>query len=193
MIIIPLALAALGLYLNSTQVIEPKLKSLLLNKDIYSPMTKFAIHNGTDSNLDSFLNLDTRNTTLYDGNFSYLLDIAPHMVALNVNVFEVERGEFSVTAIYNDTFQHSLPIVVNFINNALFKLLGYGDNVTSFKPIEVSVNPFQQTSQPEEFNIGIFASTTFMGMIFVLLPVSLAVDVVYDREVCQYQFLSWVY
>lgn len=43
--------------------------------------------------------------------------------------------------------------------------------------------PFQQTSQPEEFNVGILASTTFMGMIFVLLPCSLCVDMVYDREI----------
>lgn len=54
---------------------------------------------------------------------------------------------------------------------------------TIWEPIEVLVHPFQQTAQPEEFNIGIFSSTTFMGMIFVLLPVSLAVDMVYDREV----------
>jgi ATP-binding cassette, subfamily A (ABC1), member 5 len=52
-----------------------------------------------------------------------------------------------------------------------------------FEPIEVRVQPFQQTFQPEEFNIGVFSSSTFIGMIFVLIPVSLAVDMVYDREV----------
>lgn len=57
------------------------------------------------------------------------------------------------------------------------------ESYESIEPIEVKVLPFQQTSQPEEFNIGIFSSTTFMGMIFVLVPVSLAVDMVYDREV----------
>lgn len=52
-----------------------------------------------------------------------------------------------------------------------------------WEPIEVRALPFQQTSQPEEFNIGIFSASTFMGMIFVLVPVSLAIDMVYDREV----------
>lgn len=51
------------------------------------------------------------------------------------------------------------------------------------QPIEITALPLQQTAQPEEFNIGIFSATTFMGMIFVLVPVSLAVDMVYDREV----------
>lgn len=52
-----------------------------------------------------------------------------------------------------------------------------------WEEIQVSAQSFQQTAQPEEFNIGIFSATTFMGMIFVLVPVSLAVDMVYDREV----------
>jgi ATP-binding cassette subfamily A (ABC1) protein 5 len=51
------------------------------------------------------------------------------------------------------------------------------------KPIVVKTHPFQQTSQPEEFNMGTFSSAIFIGMIFVLVPVSLAVDMVYDREV----------
>lgn len=65
------------------------------------------------------------------------------------------------------------------------RLLTYDDNSINgnWKPIEVMAQPFQQTSQPEEFNVGILASTTFMGMIFVLLPCSLAVDMVYDREI----------
>lgn len=57
------------------------------------------------------------------------------------------------------------------------------EDYATVESIEVKVLPFQQTSQPEEFNTGIFSSATFMGMIFVLVPVSLAIDMVYDREV----------
>lgn len=52
-----------------------------------------------------------------------------------------------------------------------------------YEPIVVKTHPFQQTSQPEEFNMGTFSSAIFIGMIFVLVPVCLAVDMVYDREV----------
>lgn len=49
--------------------------------------------------------------------------------------------------------------------------------------MEVKTHPFQQTSQPQEFNIGIASSALFIGMDFVLVPITLAVDMVYDREV----------
>lgn len=53
----------------------------------------------------------------------------------------------------------------------------------NFKPIEVLTHPFQQTEQQEEFNLGNVVCAIFMGMIFALVPVTLAVDIVYDREV----------
>lgn len=55
--------------------------------------------------------------------------------------------------------------------------------IESFKPIEVLTHPFQQTEQQEEFNVGNVVCAIFMGMIFALVPVTLAVDIVYDREV----------
>lgn len=53
----------------------------------------------------------------------------------------------------------------------------------NFRPIEVFTHPFQQTEQQEEFNLGNVVCAIFMGMIFALVPVTLAVDIVYDREV----------
>jgi ATP-binding cassette subfamily A (ABC1) protein 5 len=38
------------------------------------------------------------------------------------------------------------------------------------------------TAQSQEFDIGTFSSALFIGMIFILVPVSLAIDMVYDRE-----------
>jgi hypothetical protein len=42
------------------------------------------------------------------------------MAALNVNVWEMP--EISITTIYNDTAQHSLPIVINLLSNAFYRL-----------------------------------------------------------------------
>lgn len=47
----------------------------------------------------------------------------------------------------------------------------------------MNAQPLQQTTVGEGFNLAIFSATTFMGMIFVLVPGSLSVDMVYDREV----------
>uniref|UniRef100_A0A8W7Q0T1 ABC transporter domain-containing protein n=1 Tax=Anopheles coluzzii TaxID=1518534 RepID=A0A8W7Q0T1_ANOCL len=188
----------------------------------------------------------------FSGNFSSLLDIAPHMAAFNVNV--ISWSNVSITTLYNDTTQHSLPIILNLISNTLLRVYAelspatinsqhllyqragggrkgpaptsnaqstfdYQDDAAdgetlddiAFQPlpsstsfsttsstsgsaspdrsssdsilrIELWSHPFQQTAQPQEFNIGTFSSALFVGMIFVLIPVSLAVDMVYDRE-----------
>ena len=60
-------------------------------------------------------------------------------------------------------------------------------------PITIKTHPFQQTSQPQEFNIGIASSAIFIGMDLVLVPITLAVDMVYDREVSYVKFTAWVY
>lgn len=61
-----------------------------------------------------------------------------------------------------------------------YRLLSGKDNST---PIKIKTHPFQQTSQPQEFNIGMASSALFIGMDLVLVPITLAVDMVYDREV----------
>jgi len=67
-----------------------------------------------------------------------------------------------------------------FTTKFLFRLIS-GMNEVS--PIEVYTHPFQQTSQPQQFNIGAASCAVFLGMVFILLPITLAVDIVYDREV----------
>jgi ATP-binding cassette subfamily A (ABC1) protein 5 len=66
------------------------------------------------------------------------------------------------------------------MNYIIFRLISNKNDPTL---IEVKTHPFQQTSQPQEFNIGTASSALFIGMDFVLLPITLAVDMVYDREV----------
>ncbi|XP_074040228.1 cholesterol transporter ABCA5 [Leptinotarsa decemlineata] len=184
MILLPLGIATLGLYFNSIQSGPLKMHSLALNMSTYS-RTPIAVHNASESNLDNFLqqmvDLGVSSLDDYDGNFSSLLYTEPHMAAFNVNYFE--NLDYSVTVLYNDTEHHSLPIALNLISNAIYRILS-PDQVKKgeWMPIEVKSQPFQQTSQPE-FNLGAYTATFTMGMIFALVPVSLAVDMVYDREI----------
>lgn len=123
MIMLPLGLAALALYFNGNQGIEPKFTSLSMNGSTYEGKTAFAVHNASDRNLDHFfdqlIDIGVDRIDNYDGNFSLLLDIAPHMAALNINVFEYP--DYSITVMYNDTVQHSLPVVINLISNGLYR------------------------------------------------------------------------
>lgn len=64
-----------------------------------------------------------------------------------------------------------------------------------WSPIELKAQPFQQTSRPEKLDSGVAATCFTMGMIFSLVPVSLAVDMVYDREVRLFfiEFIIYMY
>lgn len=99
------------------------------------------------------------------------------MAAINITSFSDKN--ISLTVLYNDTTQHSLPVVLNIIANAIQRTFS---GSSDFQPIEVKSHPFQQTALVQEFNLGTFSSALFVGMIFVLVPVSLSVDMVYDRE-----------
>ncbi|XP_045466962.1 cholesterol transporter ABCA5-like [Harmonia axyridis] len=185
MVFLPLGLAALGLYLNGNQTSEPKQQTLALNGSTY-PGTTLVVHNGSDKNLDTFFDemiySGAKQIDEYNGNFSLLLEMKPHMAALNINTFNYP--EHSLTVVYNDTFQHGLPIVINLISNSFYRLMTQDKVRTGqWEPIVLNVQPFQQIAKPEGFNLGVFSAATFIGMIFVLVPASLSVDMVYDREI----------
>lgn len=163
--------------------------SLLLNDNFMSELSKLV-----DLNLD------------YDGVYSNLLNISPNMAAININS-PITDSNINLTALYNDTIQHSLPIIVNILSNTIMNmfisssaslssskssLLSISDTSSSLfdgqpqqqVPLSIVIrsHPFQQISQTQEFNIGTISSALFVGMIFVLIPVSLSIDMVYDRE-----------
>uniref|UniRef100_A0AAR5Q584 ABC transporter domain-containing protein n=1 Tax=Dendroctonus ponderosae TaxID=77166 RepID=A0AAR5Q584_DENPD len=186
MILLPLLCAALSLYFdNYFQNSNNTSKPLELNGSTYGLMSTVAIHNSSGSDITNFIDqlvdLGVRQTDSYNGNFSALLDFAPHLAAFDVHKFE--DGEYSFTVLYNDTFQHSLPVTLNLLSNAIYRLLT-PEKVRNgnFEPIRVMAQPFQQTMQPEGINIASTTQTILIGMVLVMVPVSLAIDLVYDRE-----------
>ncbi|XP_066591826.1 cholesterol transporter ABCA5-like [Prorops nasuta] len=180
-IVAPIALVVLGLYLNSIQTVDIKMQSLELSSETYGESTKILYINNSKRDVDPFLSRiaeKVKNVEEYGGNYTNLLSIAPHMAVFNISDYTLPR--VNLTVVYNDTMQHSLPIIINILSNAYYKLMSGKDNLMS---IEVKTHPFQQTSQPQEFNIGTASSALFIGMDFVLVPITLAVDMVYDREI----------
>ncbi|KOX68527.1 ATP-binding cassette sub-family A member 5 [Melipona quadrifasciata] len=180
-IVAPLFLVVVGLHLNSIQTVEVKMHSLKLNTDTYENETKILYANNTDHDITDLIvgiSENVKHIEEYYGNFANLLKIAPHIAAFNITEYSLPR--INLTVAYNDTMQHSLPILINLLSNTYYRLISDEDNT---KPIEVRTHPFQQTSQPQEFNIGTASSALFIGMNFVLLPITLVVDMVYDREI----------
>lgn len=124
MILLPLGLAAIGLYLNDIQSTPNTMKILKLNAEMYADhISKFLIHNGTDTDInlfvETFKDVSTKSIRMYNGNFSMLLNVAPHMAALNINEFNIPN--INLTVVYNDTLQHSLPVIINLIDNTIYR------------------------------------------------------------------------
>lgn len=55
----------------------------------------------------------------YYGNFANLLKIAPHVAAFNITEYSLSR--INLTVAYNDTMQHSLPILINLLSNTYYR------------------------------------------------------------------------
>lgn len=181
MIVAPLALVALGLYVNSIQKVDMGIQSLSLNNDTYRDETRILFSNQSNHDISPLLNQikqDVNHMEEFKGKYADLLDMAPHMAVLNIN--SVDNEHLNLTITYNDTMQHSLPVLANIISNSYLRLLKKTDDVDT---INVTSRPFQQTSEPQEFNIGVASSAVLIGMDFVLVPITLAVDMVYDREI----------
>ncbi|KAG7303248.1 hypothetical protein JYU34_011715 [Plutella xylostella] len=186
MIFMPIISCALGLYMKSKQIVFFRMQPLKLDPNAYLNRTPIALHN--DGSIfkeivdlrDSLETLGANPIVDFDGNFSSFLNME------NFGAYSIKHSTMpygNILAYYNSTYTHSLPIIINMLDNSIYRVMmsaaGY---LESFKPIEVYTHPFQQTEQQEEFNVGNVVCAIFMGMIFALVPVTLAVDIVYDRE-----------
>lgn len=62
-------------------------------------------------------NYSTLDSDLYEGSFAGILDLPPHLGALEPH--NVCCSATSLTIYYNDSFMHSLPIILNSITSNL--------------------------------------------------------------------------
>eukprot|EP00004_Rigifila_ramosa_P020544 TRINITY_DN5332_c0_g3_i1.p1 TRINITY_DN5332_c0_g3~~TRINITY_DN5332_c0_g3_i1.p1 ORF type:complete len:1669 (-),score=414.89 TRINITY_DN5332_c0_g3_i1:6-5012(-) len=116
----------------------------------------------------------------YDDLNDFLMrkDLArPSHLAYNIDAWsENDLGEFSYTAFFNTTAYHSLPIAMNNIASNLLSFFGN-------KTISLKINPL-----PEPQLIGADYANggslgLFVGIAFSLIPGSLVVAVVREREI----------
>ena len=85
-------------------------------------MTKILYTNNTDRDISPLIdqiNRNVKHVEEYDGGFTDLLHVAPHMAALNINDYNLLHMNLAV--MYNDTMQHSLPILMNILSNAYYR------------------------------------------------------------------------
>lgn len=136
MIVLPLGFTAIGLYLNSIQVIMPVVRSVALDADTYAEASsvganRLAVvdntHNPDAADFRYIVAQLNASSVAESGddfaqNYSQLLGMAPHLGAVIIN--GLSWSSVDVTAMYNDTAQHSLPIVLNLLSNAIYRMNG---------------------------------------------------------------------
>lgn len=66
---------------------------------------------------------DVKHIEEYDGNYANLLKNAPHVAAFNINDYTFPK--MNLTIVYNDTMQHSLPILLNVLLNTYYRYVCY--------------------------------------------------------------------
>ncbi|XP_050501513.1 cholesterol transporter ABCA5-like isoform X2 [Diabrotica virgifera virgifera] len=180
-IILPIIFTGLGLYLN--KVIDtgkkyepPKTYPMPLDLSHYLGYN-ISIYNGSPADLTTFKNQLEKNGAeldTYDGEFTSLLDIAPHYASFNIHDFSSSSQNISV--LYNGSYSNNLPMFINLISNTFYSMAA-----TTGK-IAVTTYPFElppTNVSPTPASPGNF----ILGMIFLFAPIVLAVDMVYEREI----------
>lgn len=71
------------------------------------------------SPLTDELSRGVKNIEEYNGEYWELLNVAPHMAAINITNYDLL--DMQLTIVYNDTLQHSLPILINIFSNAYYR------------------------------------------------------------------------
>jgi len=77
---------------------------------------------------------------------------------------------------FNDTAQHSIPILINAMSNAYAMLYNIGN-------ISVSTQPFRLTEIPVSFDGGAFGGNLLIGITYVFIPCGFALELIYDRQI----------
>lgn len=90
--------------------------------DTYQDETRILFTNQSSHDIAPFLNQikqDVNYVEEFKGKYADLLDMAPHMAVLNINSFDNEHMNLTIS--YNDTMQHSLPVLANIISNSYLR------------------------------------------------------------------------
>ncbi|XP_071532999.1 cholesterol transporter ABCA5-like [Panulirus ornatus] len=184
LVLLPLGFITGSIALAKSQVIQlPSDKTLHLSPEIYEPkLDGTLLHDASESNLTALesvfqsVNMPVNN---YSGNYEDISSLGMHMSAFNVQSFlSTENVNLTnLTIAFNDTYMHSIPILVNLLNNALLRSLGESDM------INISTQFLPRFTGNAKFDVSSFFAPMMIGMAFTMIPASLSIELVHDREI----------
>ncbi|XP_038048297.1 ATP-binding cassette sub-family A member 5-like [Patiria miniata] len=123
--------------------------------------------------LDQLKRMGLQYTSIPD--MSNMSAVAPHSMATVVNSLET-NGNADFLALYNDTAQHSLPILLNVLNKALVAVAA--DTLVN---LTVANHPFPSRASSYGFNSGFFLYL-FLAMAFSFVPIGYTTNIVKEKQ-----------
>lgn len=197
LIAVPILLSMLLLYRSAGHNRPPEMPSLRLDGGTYDSSMKVALiasdFAGRESPQTDLLLAGLREARaevvdVFTGNVSHTNVSTPHLVRLKMALGDAQDNPaaLQVVASYNDTAQHSLPIVMNFVSNSIYRMVmadKMGRDVASrTQPIIIKSHPFDR--QNTSSAVLSYALTAFsVGFTFIMVAATVGVDMVYDREI----------
>jgi len=195
-VFMPVAFAALSIYMGTLQVAPAPQTKTPLNLGMYGDILNESLlysSNGSVADMNPFWQNFSQyaNTTVenYDGEFAKILHMLPRWLAVDtedsfpLHLVAPGKDEVNISLPYkhtrlrfNDSFYHLPPAVINAMSNTLLKRQ-YPE-----EEISLSVYPLPSADLKSDFDPSQFTSALFIGIIFVLAPSGLVAEVVQDRE-----------
>lgn len=185
LILFPLAFTIGSIALADSQKITISTSEVIaLNPSMYDQKFHGALlHNATGHELNDLVSsLTAANMEVgpYSGNYSDLLHEDHNMGAYNVHSFprtnSVDKPE--VRVLFNDSYMHSIPILVNLLNNGIMSSIKKTTDT-----ISVFSNPLPITKEGMEFDTSAFIAPMMIGFAFTIIPAGLTIDLIHDREI----------
>lgn len=185
-VVVPIILIILTFYLMTiTTTTEDVHEPVLLDFFMYPPQD-LLIANNTGGDLEPLLDQFTLLGIPYDmfsEDYGALLDHEPHTFTLNISQFDSAQMQLTLQAEYNDTAQHSLPILINTLNSALLRLVTISNNPVGQSPsILISAEPLPRHTAPAIVSGTTMSAVLMIGFAYVMMTSVYAADSVDDRE-----------
>ncbi len=127
-------------------------------------------------NLDDFkLNMN-QSLELLPANASFGSLLEYHPMAY-YKFFDTLMDGLNLTLVVDERQSHVLPIALNDLTNSIASMLGLAEKIS------VSSHPFKPTSALPAFDGLLFAGAMFLGFTYVIMIISLSLELIYDREI----------
>lgn len=197
LIAVPVLLSTLLLYRSAGHNRPPEMPSLRLDGGTYDAGMKVALIASdfagrespqTDLLLGGLKEAGAEFVDLYTGNITQINFTSPHLLRLKMALGDEQENPVAlqVVAGYNDTAQHSLPIVMNLVSNSIYRMVmadKWGRDIGSkTHPIITKSHPLDR--QNTSSTVLSYALTAFsVGFTFIMVAATVGVDMVYDREI----------